>query len=242
LVAPHGAVDGRVNAQRSDGFEECCSIEPAQNLVVRPRDGDHGALCPVDLRQDVVVFIDVSSPDAETPARRPVWVKVAVGAAVVVALVVAASRPVRNPEFVASGPPIVTPAGGALADLSADEFEGVLVGLRGTPVIVNIWASWCSPCRTEMPLLERTWRQRTGDVMILGVASKDDVPAARAFMSEFDVTYPNVFDGSGDIRRRLGLRGFPTTYVFDRDGALRTTIVGGLSEQRLASVIEDITA
>ena len=61
-------------------------------------------------------------------------------------------------------------------------------------------------------------------------------------MGEFGVSYPNVFDSSGEIRARLGLRGFPTTYVFGADGILRTTIVGGLTEQRLGAVLEDLQA
>jgi cytochrome c biogenesis protein CcmG/thiol:disulfide interchange protein DsbE len=124
--------------------------------------------------------------------------------------------------------------------LTEADFEGVLVGLRGTPVIVNIWASWCAPCRTETPLLERTWEAHKNDVVILGVDSKDYPASGLAFMDEFNVSYPNVFDTSGDIRYRLGLRGFPTTYVFDADGKLRTTVVGGLTEQRLAAILQDL--
>ena len=150
------------------------------------------------------------------------------------------TRPAARPEFEATGPPLALPAAGKLTDLSADDFEGVLVGLRGTPVIVNIWASWCSPCRTETPLLERAWKAHSDEVMIIGVASKDVAAASLDFMDEFDVTFPNVFDSSGEIRARLGLRGFPTTYVFGADGTLRTTIVGGLTEQRLAAVLEDL--
>ena len=126
--------------------------------------------------------------------------------------------------------------------MSEPQFEGVLVGSRGTPVIVNVWASWCGPCRAEMPLLERAWRSHSQDVIVLGVASKDVEGASRAFMDEYDISYPNVFDGSGDIRHRLGLRGFPTTYVFDRSGALVTTVTGGLTEQRLAAIIRAVTS
>lgn len=152
----------------------------------------------------------------------------------------AATRPSSSSSFVASGPPMELPPAGGLTSLTADEFEGVLVGLRGTPVIVNIWASWCAPCRAEASLLERAWKAHGDEVVILGVASKDELGSSRSFMDEFDMTYPNVFDRSGDIRARLGLRGFPTTYVFGSDGELRTTIVGGLTEQRLAAVLEDL--
>ena len=152
----------------------------------------------------------------------------------------AATRQDDHSSFVARGPALATPAAGDLTPLSADEFEGVLVGLRGTPVIVNIWASWCAPCRTETPLLERTWESGAGGVVIIGVASKDSPGPARQFMNEFGVTFPNVFDVSGDIRKRLGLRGFPTTYVFDARGSLQATIVGGLTEPRLASILQDL--
>jgi len=166
--------------------------------------------------------------------------KLLASAAVLVIVGFAVTRPASDTSFRASGEPLALPEAAELTELSADQFEGVLVGLHGTPVIVNIWASWCSPCRTETPLLERTWRAHGDEVMIIGVASKDAASRSRAFMDEFGVSFPNVFDSSGEIRARLGLRGFPTTYVFGANGELRTTIVGGLTEQRLAAVLEDL--
>ena len=104
--------------------------------------------------------------------------------------------------------------------------------------MVNVWASWCAPCRTEMPLLQRAAETYRGRVVVLGVASKDDPAVARTFLSDHGLTYPNVFDTSGDIRVALGLTAFPTTYVFGADGALRSTVAGGISEQRLAALID----
>lgn len=122
------------------------------------------------------------------------------------------------------------------------EFDGILVGLRGTPVIVNVWASWCAPCRTEMPLLERASRAYRGRVAFLGVASRDSRDSAAKFLDDLEVTYPSVFDGTGDVRSGLELRGFPTTYVFDAEGRLLHAIVGGVSEQQLAAQLEDLTS
>ncbi|MEO5724013.1 MAG: TlpA disulfide reductase family protein [Ilumatobacteraceae bacterium] len=152
----------------------------------------------------------------------------------------AVTRPSTTVSFEATGPALSTPPAGQLTALSADQFEGVLVGLRGKAVIVNVWASWCAPCRTETPLLERAWRANSDHMTILGVASKDVSSGSRAFIKEFGVTFPNIFDGTGEIRSRLGLRGFPATYVFDINGTLRTTIIGGLTEQRLAAVLNDL--
>lgn len=183
--------------------------------------------------------IEVADP-SEPSVRRSWRVRVLAAVALLAIVAYAVTRPSNETSFRATGDPVEVPAAGELTELSGDQFEGVLVGVRGRPVIVNIWASWCAPCRTETPLLERTWKAHSNEVLIIGVASKDVPSSSRSFMDEFDVSFPNVFDGSGEIRSRLGLRGFPTTYVFGADGTLRTTIVGGLTEQRLAAVLEDL--
>lgn len=143
------------------------------------------------------------------------------------------------PDFEASGEPLELPAQGSFPAVSTDEFEGILVGLRGQPVVVNIWASWCAPCRTEMPLLQDAANTYAGEAVILGVASNDDPGEAKRFLDDLGLTYPNVFDDSGEIRVALGLTAYPTTYVFGVDGTLRARVNGGISEQRLAGLIED---
>ena len=143
-------------------------------------------------------------------------------------------------EFRADAPARPVPDAQLTAtDLEA--FEGILTGLRGTPVVVNVWASWCAPCRAEMPLLERAAKTYEGRAVVLGVDSRDEPGAARAFLDDVGVTYPNVWDQTGAIRRALGLRGFPTTYFFDRNGALVASVVGGVSEARLAAQLRDLT-
>ena len=71
--------------------------------------------------------------------------------------------------------------------------------------------------------------------------SKDLAEPARRFIDEFDMDYVNLFDESSAIRRRLDLRGFPTTYVFDREGVLVSTIYGGLTERALAGAIDSVS-
>ncbi len=143
------------------------------------------------------------------------------------------------PDFEASGDPLELPDQGSFPAVTTDEFEGILVGLRGQPVVVNIWASWCAPCRTEMPLLQDAADSYPGEAVILGVASNDDPGEAKRFIEELGLTYPNVFDASGEIRVALGLIAYPTTYVFGVDGTLVARVNGGISEQRLAGLIED---
>lgn len=176
---------------------------------------------------------------SSTDKRRRVAVVVAVVVVVAGWAGWTALRQPALPEFVASGEPVELPADGEFPEVSLEQFEGMLVGQQGRPVVVNIWASWCAPCRTEMPLLDEAARSYGAEAVILGVASKDDPAEARRFLDDLDITYPNVFDESGQIRVALGLTAYPTTYVFGADGQLRARVNGGISEQRLAGLIED---
>lgn len=142
-------------------------------------------------------------------------------------------------DFTARGPARPLPPSGALVDAGRTEFEGMLVGAHGRPVVVNVWASWCGPCRVEAPLLQRAAARYGDDVVFLGVDSKDDPGSGRDFLRRYRIRYPNLFDGSGTIRQALELRGFPTTYIFDRRGGLVASVVGGISEQTLAARISD---
>ena len=183
-----------------------------------------------------------ASQPADRPRRRFTSRQlIVIVAAAVIAVFVgrAALREPDLPVFEASGDPIPLPAEGSLPAVSLAEFEGILIGLRGRPVVVNVWASWCAPCRTEMPLFQTAAVTYTDEVVILGVASNDDPRSAEQFLGDIGVTYPNVFDPTGEIRVALGLTAYPTTYVFDSDGSVRARVDGGISEQRLAGLIED---
>ena len=142
-------------------------------------------------------------------------------------------------QFTASGAPVAVPPERSLVPASLRDFEGMLVGQRGKPVVVNVWASWCGPCRVEAPLLQRAAARYRGDVVFIGVDSKDDIAAGRGFLDRFGISYPNVFDGSGAIRAALSLQGFPTTYIFNRQGELEAKVFGGIAEQTLAARIAD---
>ena len=165
------------------------------------------------------------------------------GVAVTVALVVVAVAAVLRPGRIE---PIVIDADARqlprerLAPVDAAMFDGIVVGFRGRPVVVNVWASWCGPCRVEAPLLDRAATAYGQRVVFLGVASRDEPAAAAQFLDRYGIGYPNVFDADGTVRRRLRVRGFPTTYVFDGRGSLVATEVGGISEQRLAALIDAV--
>jgi thiol-disulfide isomerase/thioredoxin len=126
-----------------------------------------------------------------------------------------------------------------LLDGGPEAFERTLRGLRGHPVVVNKWASWCGPCRFEFPFFQKQVKKRGTVIAFLGVDSEDAREEAREFLREFPVPYPSFFDPQGDIAEDLGSeQNFPTTTFYDRAGELVYTKPGGYASE--AALEDDI--
>jgi len=96
----------------------------------------------------------------------------------------------------------------------------------GVPTVVNLWASWCIPCRTELPILEEFTGLAGDDVRVVGVISKDTLSNGSSFADDAGVDFPNALDDEGELMTALGLNGLPFTYFLDAGGALVHTEVG----------------
>lgn len=96
----------------------------------------------------------------------------------------------------------------------------------GVPTVLNLWGSWCTPCRQELPVLQQFADAAKGQVRVMGVISKDGRPQAESFAADAGVTFPSAFDGPGELMTDLGLRGLPYTYFLDAGGAVVYTQVG----------------
>lgn len=130
----------------------------------------------------------------------------------------------------------------ALPTFDLARYEALLAELEGRPVLVNVWASWCGPCRQEAPHLTAAHAEYGNRVQFLGIDILDSRESARGFMREVGWTYPSVFDPRGEIRDGLGLIGQPVTLFYDRSGALIETWVGPIDRQSLSELLEDIVA
>jgi cytochrome c biogenesis protein CcmG/thiol:disulfide interchange protein DsbE len=115
-----------------------------------------------------------------------------------------------------------------LERLDADgELE--LAALKGKAVVVNFWASWCSPCKDEAPFLEQVWREhRDRGLVVVGLDAKDFRADARRFAERYGLTFPLVYDGPGDLTSSYGVTGFPETFVVDRKGKVVAAFKGGV--------------
>jgi cytochrome c biogenesis protein CcmG, thiol:disulfide interchange protein DsbE len=111
-----------------------------------------------------------------------------------------------------------------------------LAELRGTPVVLNFWASWCDPCRAEAPVLERGWREATRQgVLFLGLDMQDTRDDAQKFLREFSITYPNVREAGDETSRRYGMTGIPETFFISARGQVVGHVIGAISSGQLRS-------
>jgi len=106
--------------------------------------------------------------------------------------------------------------------------------LRGTPVVLNFWASWCDPCRTEAPVLRRAaerWRNR--GVLYLGLDMQDVTEDARAFLAEYKLGFPQVRDPTNATARRWGVSGIPETFFISARGDVVGHVIGTVTSEQL---------
>lgn len=183
-------------------------------------------------RQAPEVEVQELVPTAQKPKRRfvePLSVLLALGVLALLAYGIAA----KSDKPLGEGP---------APDFTLTLFDGgelTLSELRGQVVVINVWASWCPPCRDEARVLEQAWRTYgERGVTFVGVDYKDTEPAARAFIEEFGITYPNGPDLGSRIAQAYSLQGVPETFFVTPRGEIAEVFVGPLSKARLTAILE----
>ena len=138
----------------------------------------------------------------------------------------------------------ITPPGFDLARLSDGRESGAawqravadgrvsLDELRGTPLVLNFWASWCDPCRAEAKVLERGHKSADG-VLFLGLDAQDAREDARDFIDQFGLTFPHVRDPGNETQRAWGVTGLPETYFLAADGRVVGHVIGTVDDAQL---------
>ncbi len=154
------------------------------------------------------------------------------------------------PSAATTGGLIPSPRAGFLApDFTLETTTGeqiTLSDLRGQVVIINLWATWCPPCRAEMPAIEAIYQANKAaglEVLAVNVTYQDDPAAAAQFARDFGLTFPILLDMDGAVSNRYRLQALPTTFFVDRQGIISEVIPGGpMKESLIQSKVADLLA
>ncbi|HEY5977755.1 MAG TPA: TlpA disulfide reductase family protein [Solirubrobacterales bacterium] len=111
-----------------------------------------------------------------------------------------------------------------------DAYEKRIADLHGYPIVVNVWASWCGPCKFEFPALQELSAEYGKRVAFLGINSEDSDGFAKSFLEDAPVPFPSYTDPDKDIAEQLGATGFPDTAYYGRDGELCFLKIGQYAE------------
>ena len=111
---------------------------------------------------------------------------------------------------------------------------------KGRPVVINFFASWCHPCRTEAPVLQKVYTKYEDKVVFIGIAIQDNEAKVREYVKEFGVTFPVGIDSSGNIAEAYKIYGIPKTFIIDRAGRFNLIHMGEITEHDLMKGIEKV--
>jgi cytochrome c biogenesis protein CcmG/thiol:disulfide interchange protein DsbE len=119
-----------------------------------------------------------------------------------------------------------------------------LADFQGQVIVLNLWASWCPPCRAEMPAIQSLYEQYKDQglvVLAVNMTYQDSVSSAASFTNEFGLSFPILLDRTGLVGKLYRMRALPTTFFIDRQGEIQEVIVGGpMSELTLQSLVTEI--
>ncbi len=142
--------------------------------------------------------------------------------------------PAPRAEFLAPDFTLRTPTGESVR----------LSELRGQAVLVNLWATWCPPCRAEMPAIQKLYeeyRDQGFSVLAVNMTYQDDPFAIVPFVQENGLTFPLLLDETGEVAHLYELRSLPSSFFIDREGVIQEVVIGGpMSEALLRTRIESL--
>ena len=119
-----------------------------------------------------------------------------------------------------------------------------LSDLRGSPVLVNVWASWCGPCRAEMPAMQRLYERYQGQgfvILAVNATNQDSQANALAFAQELGLTFPILWDTHGDVTKLYQVNAMPSSFFIDETGIIQEVVIGGpMAEALLITRVEQL--
>ncbi len=136
-------------------------------------------------------------------------------------------------------PSLDAPAPGfELASLSGESIQ--LEDYRGKPVLLNFWATWCAPCRLEMPAFQSRFEKHASELAIVAVNNAESPAEVQAFVDEFSLTFDILLDPEAEVQRLYRVRGYPTSLLIDAEGVIRVQHIGLMTEGQLDGYLQEI--
>jgi cytochrome c biogenesis protein CcmG, thiol:disulfide interchange protein DsbE len=115
-----------------------------------------------------------------------------------------------------------------------------LASLRGHIVLVNFWATWCLPCRKEMPEIETAYRAHPGTFIVLAINNREDASLVQRYISELNLDFPILLDPDGAAASAYNVMGLPTSFIIDRAGIIRAANIGGMNRAYIEAQLKDL--
>ncbi|MBE0698936.1 MAG: TlpA family protein disulfide reductase [Anaerolineaceae bacterium] len=131
--------------------------------------------------------------------------------------------------------------GSAVKDFTLEKLDGEplkISGVRGKPLILNFWATWCPPCKEEMPLLAQYADAYSDQLVVIGVNYAEEKDLVERFVNEQNITFPILLDKSGTVADIYFVRNYPMTFFIDKDGVLRAQHLGQLTNDVMIRYLE----
>ena len=112
--------------------------------------------------------------------------------------------------------------------------------MRGRPVLVNFWATWCGPCRLEMPTIQSRFNQYQSDLRFLAINFDEPADVVQSFINELELTFDVLLDPGGKVQRLYAVLGYPTTYIIDHEGVISVKHIGIMTEMQLDNYLAGV--
>lgn len=182
-------------------------------------------------------------------ATKKTWFYVNVGLAVLLIIAGVAAlfwmgQQTVNPQPTEAESAAAQSQGQTAPDFTLTSLNGEPVSLSdyaGQVILVNLWATWCPPCKAEMPAINAFYEEYKGDgFVVLAVNSQEDVAIVQQFITEQGFSFPVVLDSRGEVMNQYQVRGLPTTFIIDRSGEIQYMHSGAITYDQLEKVVQPL--
>ncbi len=146
---------------------------------------------------------------------------------------------IESGKFEAIGPAVNKPVlDFSLANLTGDQIK--TLDLRGHPVLINFWATWCGPCQIEMPYIEEAYEKFGPDLVVLAVNADEPTDQVQTFVNDLGLKFNILLDSDSKVQDLYRVTAFPTTYLVDRDGVVKVQHIGTLTHSQLFTYLKQV--